>query len=171
MSDKIKIMVTGHRPDKLWGYDLSISQYRQLKDRIKNKILKIVGKNPFVMISGMALGVDTLFAELALELKSDYDVKLFCAIPCKGQDKYWQPKCKEKYKELVAKADSVYFVSDSYSPNCMQKRNQFMVNLCDYAIAVWDGSKGGTSDTVKRIKKSGKPLEIISPFPKSNALF
>jgi len=169
---RINIMITGHRPNKLWGYDLEQKPYFLLKNRIEDELVKITDDKPFRMISGMALGVDMLYALLALDLKDMYNVELFCTVPCKGQATNWNFYDKRIYYSTLKKADNVYYVNDcKYFDGCMQERNQFMVDLCDYAIAVWDGSSGGTSDTVNRIKKANKPLIIINPFQRQRSLF
>ena len=55
----MKICVTGHRPNKLYGYNLSDHRWEKLKERFK-QILK--ENNCDEAITGMALGVDTVFA-------------------------------------------------------------------------------------------------------------
>ena len=78
----MKICVTGHRPNKLYGYNLSDPRWQKLKEQFK-QILK--ENNCDEAITGMALGVDTVFALAALELKDEgYGIKLHCAIPCKN---------------------------------------------------------------------------------------
>ena len=70
----MKICVTGHRPNKLYGYNLSDPRWQKLKEQFK-QILK--ENNCDEAITGMALGVDTVFALAALELKDEgYDIKL-----------------------------------------------------------------------------------------------
>lgn len=77
----MKICVTGHRPNKLYGYNLSDPRWQRLKEQFKS-ILK--ENNCEEAITGMALGVDTVFAFAVLELKNEgYDIRLHCAIPCK----------------------------------------------------------------------------------------
>ena len=46
----------------------------------------------------------------------------------------------------------------------MQKRNEYMVDLADRVIAVWDGSKGGTANCVKYAEKVGKEIIRIEPY-------
>ena len=68
------ISVTGHRPDKLYGYDLSDKRWQELKNQIKNTLKS---NNCTEAITGMALGVDTIFALAVLELKDEgYDISL-----------------------------------------------------------------------------------------------
>ena len=70
----MKIAVTGHRPNKLYGYNLNNKKNIELKEKFK-KIL--IENNCTEAITGMALGVDTIFALAVLELKSEgYNIKL-----------------------------------------------------------------------------------------------
>lgn len=64
----MKICVTGHRPNKLYGYNLADVRWQNLKGLFK-RILK--ENNCTEAITGMALGVDTVFALAVLELKDE----------------------------------------------------------------------------------------------------
>lgn len=56
MATGIRVAFTGHRPDKLGGYDGS-----PLQDRIGIVLKSLLAPlQPDVVISGMALGVDTI---------------------------------------------------------------------------------------------------------------
>ena len=60
------ICVTGHRPDKLYGYDLTDSRWQNLKNIFKEKLIEMKCTNA---ISGMALGVDTIFCPRCTGIK------------------------------------------------------------------------------------------------------
>ncbi|MCM1186670.1 MAG: hypothetical protein NC251_01775 [Lachnoclostridium sp.] len=78
----MKMCVTSYRQNKMYGYDIYNKQWTELKEKFK-KVL--VENNCNEAITGMALGVDTVFALAVLELKEErYDKKLHCAIPCKN---------------------------------------------------------------------------------------
>ena len=158
----MKICVTGHRPNKLYGYNLQDPRWQLLKNEFKN-LLK--DNNCSEAITGMALGVDTVFALAVLELKNEgYDIKLHCAIPCKNHSCKWLKKSIEQYNDILSKADTVTLVTaEEYKPWLMQKRNEYMVDLADKVIAVWDGSNGGTANCVKYANAQGK--NIIRLYP------
>lgn len=162
----LKIAITGHRPNKLWGYDIYTPNYIELGRRIKNAILEnSVNHSEIELISGMALGVDTIFALIALKLKSkDSRFNLHCAIPCKNHSSNWFGESVKQYNHIIDSADSVQLVSNTdYTPSCMQLRNQYMVNRCDLLIAVWDKSAGGTANCVRYAQEIGKPIVFINP--------
>ena len=158
----MKICVTGHRPNKMYGYDISNEKWNNLKENFK----KILIENKCdEAITGMALGVDTVFALAVLELKEEgYDIKLHCAIPCKNHSCKWIDESVKLYNDILSKANTVHTVSDEeYKPWLMQKRNEYMVDLAEKVIAVWDGSSGGTCNCVKYAEKKNKEIIRIKP--------
>ena len=167
----MKICVTGHRPNKLYGYNLSDIRWQKLKEQFKTILVE---NDCTEAITGMALGVDTVFALAVLELKSDgYDIKLHCAIPCKNHSCKWIKESVDQYNNILEKADIVKLVSDEeYKPWLMQKRNEYMVNLLtsdnDFLIALWDGTPGGTANCIRYAKKLNKRIIYINPNSLNN---
>jgi uncharacterized phage-like protein YoqJ len=155
----MKICVTGHRPNKLWGYDLKVKEYIVLKQKMREFILS----NSYThFISGMALGVDILFALTVLELKNEFPDSgyiLECAIPCENQYARWNKESITEWKSIVENADIVTYVSKKpYDNYCMQNRNKYMVNNSDCILAVWNGTPGGTANCIKYAKSVGKQI-------------
>ena len=136
----MKICVTGHRPNKMYGYDLNDSRYIDLIEKFQELLIQ---NECTEAITGMALGVDTVFAMAVIGLKDKgYDIKLHCAIPCKNHTCKWFGESIRQYNYILENADIVKIVCDEeYKPWVMQKRNEYMVDLSDKVIAVWDGSK------------------------------
>lgn len=159
----MKICVTGHRPNKMYGYDIYNKQWTELKEKFKKLLLD---NKCDEAITGMALGVDTVFALAVLELKQEgHNIKLHCAIPCKNHSCKWGKKSIDLYNKILSKADKVKLVSDEqYKPYLMQKRNEYMVDLSDKIIAVWDGTKGGTKNCVEYATKCNKDIIRIKPY-------
>lgn len=154
---------TGHRPDKLNGYnsednlDLINALYFKIETAIKD------GVETF--ISGMALGVDMWSAETVLKLRKEYPhIKLVCAIPCKNHSAKWGQESKKQWQSIVDKANEVIYVSEEpYTNWCMQDRNKFMVDNSDIVLAVWDGTPGGTSNCVTYAMSQKKNIDRINP--------
>lgn len=153
------LAVTGHRPDKLYGYNMKTRPWKFLKDKIKRCI---EAKSPKLCISGMALGVDMLFAEAAIEI----GIPLEAAIPCRNQEKIWRPEFQKHYHSILEKASIVTLVTDApYKPELMQIRNEYMVNRCDVLLAIWNGTPGGTANCVAYAYERGKEIIRIVPQP------
>lgn len=158
----MRIAVTGHRPNKLYGYNIFSREWISLKEEFK-KLL--VDNHCTEAITGMALGVDTVFALAVLELQDEgYNIKLHCAIPCRNHSCKWNRESVELYDNILKRADVVKLVTDAeYEPWMMQVRNEYMVDLADKIIAVWDGSNGGTANCVRYAEKKGKDIIRIVP--------
>ena len=142
-----------------------IDRYKLKSERtlkIKKKIEVILDElRPTALISGMALGIDTLFAQIAIER----NLELVAAIPCLGHPNKW-PKTSQDiyYKILEYPKIKVQMVSNKpYDDKCMQNRNIWMVNNCDKLIAVWDGTTGGTKNCVDYAKAINKEIIRIIP--------
>ena len=106
----MKICITGHRPDKLYGYNLNDSRYKELFKRFKELLIE---NNCTEAITGMALGADMLFALAVISLKQEgYNIKLHCAIPCRNNSKLWNNDSKVLYNSILKNADIVKLVSD-----------------------------------------------------------
>lgn len=157
------ICLTGHRPKKMFGYDLNHPGYIKLKNFLKDILVKY---NCTEALSGMALGCDQVFAMAALELKKEgYQIKLHCVIPFRGYDKKWPQSSKDLYRKICNQADEITVVDPStdYKPYLMQKRNQYMVDHADMVIAIWDGSVSGTKNCVDYANKKRKDIIYLNP--------
>lgn len=160
----MRMCVTGHRPGKMpthYGYDITNENWTELKERLK-KLL--IDKQCAEAITGMALGVDTVFALAVIELKeSGYNIKLHSAIPCRNQEKNWSIEDQLLYGYILSKADTIKLVSDKeYKAYLMQIRNEYMVDNSDEVIAVWNGEKkGGTYNCIKYAELNEKPINFL----------
>jgi len=157
------ICVTGHRPKKLYGYDLGNPRWVELHD-VFQRIL--VEKECTTAITGMALGVDTVFALAVLDLrdKKGYKIQLHCAVPCHNLTEPWfDDEDIWRFNNILERADEVVYVTDSdYVPGCLEERNRYMVNHSDEVIAVWNGEKkGGTFHCISYADFKKKPVMNI----------
>ncbi len=155
----MKIAITGHRPNKL-GNDYNLTS--PIIGWLTGKIVKIIQEyKPDTLITGMALGIDTLFAKIAIQL----NISFIAAIPCKQQYVKWSQKSKEIWMDITDHklCEKYYVTEELYSNTCMQLRNQWMVDNCDILIAVWDESSGGTKNCVDYAKSVNKQIVYINP--------
>lgn len=156
----MKIMVTGHRPDKIGGYDKSNPVRVALRAAMRERLLAL---KPEVAISGMALGIDQDFAWICV----DEEIPFIAAVPFGGQESMWPKQSQDSYRMLLALAREVVYVSDpGYSKEKMFIRNEWMVDHVGddgVVLAVWDGSSGGTGSCVSYAKRRGRKIDIIDP--------
>ncbi len=155
---------TGHRPKGFpFKYGIDKQKDNAYLKALEQKIkLAITSYGITNFISGMALGVDLDFAEIVLKLRKDYPVKLECAIPCPDQTLKWNDKDKLRYDGILKRADEINLISQRYTPDCMLKRNRYMVDKSDLVIAVFNGiEKGGTWHTIDYAESKNKTIELI----------
>lgn len=167
---------TGHRPNKLGGYNYLSEKNIKIKNKTKEVVKDLIeNKNVKNFVFGGALGFDQIAFDAVYELKTNFpDIKLILAIPFAQQDANWPQQSSEYWKEQKNKADEVVLVdklenykikgyqADIYYPAKMQKRNEYMVDISNYMIACYDGTKGGTGNCVNYwIKKKDKNNCII----------
>lgn len=166
-----KMAITGHRPDKLDG-DYSLTS--PLIKKIEAKLQALIDKHkPSIIISGLALGIDTVWAKLAIK----NNLYLLAAVPFIGQETKWPFASRQVYQELIDYANKngrvVVVCEGGYAPWKMQKRNIFMVDELigqdDKLIAVWDQvPSGGTYNCIEYARKIGKEPLIIDVSPNSD---
>ena len=146
----MRIAITGHRPARLKG------QENFIEDWIKDNLNKY---DCTTAISGMAQGVDQIFARVAAEK----DIPLICCYP------YRKDFFHQEERKILSKAKDIKFISEVYTGNRVYwLRDKYMVDNCDLLFAVWDGVEvGGTWLTINYARKIGKPI-VYYDFNKEN---
>ena len=161
----LKVMITGHRPSSLGGYD----ENNEINQKIIKKLDEVLTRlNKYaiekhnsvpVAISGMALGVDQWWAKLAIAK----GINCYAYVPFVGQHKKWPIDSQKEYFDLIASCKREVVVSPGeYEAWKLEKRNRAMVEDADICIAVWNGNEtGGTANCVKYIRKKQKHFLLI----------
>ena len=155
---------TGHRPKGFpFKYGVDTKRHNAYLQALTQKTeLAITEYGITHFISGMALGADLDFAEAVLKLKDKYPITLECAIPCPNQTLKWSDKDKLRYESILKRADRISIISERYAPECMLKRNRYMVDNSELIIAVFNGiEKGGTWYTINYARKTDTAIELI----------
>lgn len=172
------IAVTGHRPNKLGNaykpmHPTNIKLGKLMRKFILEKSVYKKETNSFEtdelvwLVSGMALGADTIWAMVALKLRKEFPDKfrVECAIPCLNHPNRWNKEDQERHAMISESADfSEVITKEEYKPYMMQVRNEYMVNKADVLLAIWDGTKGGTANCVNYAKKKNVKIYRYHPF-------
>lgn len=119
----MKIAVTGHRPERINGYEKEIYEW------FKKEFAAI---HPSEVITGMAQGVDQIAAQAARDLGINY----LCVYP-------YKKNLGSVEQDLVDSSSGVVWLSDKYFRDCFIVRDRWMVDRADKVLAVWDGKPGG----------------------------
>lgn len=148
---------TGHRPSKLpWRYNESDPRCLALKEKLLTAAESAIEAGIEHFICGMAEGCDLYFCEIILELKRAYPhITLEAALPCPSQADHWSAPMRARYHQLLKCCDYETMISEQYRPDCMQRRNRYMVDHSSMLIAAHDGLPGGTRATIEYAIRRG----------------
>ena len=112
--------------------------------------------------AGGAWGFDMLAEETVIELKADYPhIRLILVLPCPPdqQTLKWSADQRQRYYEILERADKVRVLSQQYTRGCMLARNRRLVDGSAYLICYLREQRGGTAYTVDYADRQG--LQII----------
>jgi len=153
----IVIAGTGHR--KLGGsYELDTPVAKAVRETTR---AFLVERKADQVISGMALGFDTILALVAIELK----LPVLAAVPFEGQESRWPEASQKRYREILANPLVSTWVVAPGGHNVfkLQNRNERAVDRCDLLLACYDGSYGGTRNCVDYALRIEKPVFRFRP--------
>ena len=146
----------GHRPDKLKR------PVDDVKVDLENAIMAAIDEGYTTFITGMCWGVDIWAGEIVNRLKNQYEgIKLIAAVPYPEFAEGWSPDWQNKYKRLLHNADAVKVLSREYNEAVFQMRNTWMVDHSAKLIAVSNGQKSGTQNTIWYARKQNVSVTTI----------
>lgn len=155
------VCATGHRPDKLGGYNSAVTL--ALNEFAVRSVQSI---KPDGMIVGMALGWDMAVAVACVRC----GIPFTAAIPFEGQESRWPKEKQQDYKNLLKAASFVHVVchkdqiTESGIPWAMQARNEWMVDNSKGVLALWNGDRtGGTANCIKYAKEGARAITNVWP--------
>lgn len=147
---------TGHRPEKL------VASPNNIKFELEKEIQGAISDGFTVFISGMARGVDLWAAEIVLKLRAEGKaVRLIAVSPFDGFEKRWSYDWQTRYRFVMSQADLTKFICPTYRKDCFEARNIWMVNHSSRMIAVYNGSAGGTKNTIQYANQKGISIHYI----------
>lgn len=164
MDKFITCCFTGHRPQKLpFHFQEDAAECRSLKQKLRAAVVDAIARGYKFFICGGGLGIDQYAAETVVDLKPAYPyIRLHLALPCLNHTKRWQPEQKRALNAVLPHADKIVYVSETdYFEGCMHIRNRYMVDHANLLIAVYNGSPGGTQQTIAYAEKQYIDINVI----------
>lgn len=123
---------------------------------------------PLIGVTSLAVGADSLFAEVVLQRGGFVEVVL----PFPGYEQKVRARSREKYRHLLEAASRVTVLrrkgtdEESYF-----EAGRVVVERAGLVIAVWDGGPargpGGTADVVEYAARRGKEIVHLDPVRQS----
>ena len=150
--------------DEIRQKSVCITGHRTIEDNIKQDTFDhldvLIKRGYSIFYVGMAVGFDTLCFQFLEKLREKNGIKIIACVPCPSQPERFSYAQKKEYFRMLESADEKIVLSPTYTPYCMQKRNQYMVDNSSVCIAYKTSEKGGTAYTVKYANKAG--LEVVN---------
>ena len=151
---------SGHRPEKLNATPEQVTAW------LEEKIDEAIADGYTTFISGCAMGVDIWAGQIVLKKKEqNSSIHLIAATPWPGFASRWNEEWKNQYNDLLRMADLVVNVCDHYHKGVFQQRNVWMVEHSNRVIAYYNGTAGGTRNTIKYA--ISKRIEVVTSLPES----
>ena len=143
----MRIIITGHRAEKLAPYD-----FAWIQSAMDNILVDLRAKEKNLLAySGMASGIDLHFCRSCLLL----GIPFIACIPFEGQEITMSPHEADLRSQYIKTAKEI-----------KQVKNSWMVEHTDVGIAVWNGQKGGTFNVVEQFVTARKNFYWINPVGK-----
>jgi uncharacterized phage-like protein YoqJ len=142
----VKVGITGPRPENLCGVPDA-----HLRSSIRDQLeIELEAHDGLVhAYSGMARGVDTVFATQALRM----GIELHAVIPFEGFEARWSAADQRKLETLLAKAASIQVVCEEGSKEAYQRRNEALVDNVNILLGYYvPGKAGGTANCLAYAK-------------------
>ena len=145
---------TGHRI-------IEENEILRLPQMLGEVIAELYKKGVREFRAGGAIGFDTIAALKVIAFRSSHpDVKLALMLPCRDQDSRWGTYDRETYRYIISCADSVVYAENTYTKDCMHRRNRALVSGSDFCVAYVRKPDGGSAYTLNLAVREG--VEIIN---------
>lgn len=156
MSKEKSCCFTGHRliPD---------DRYYRIMFLLRQTVEQKIKEGYTIFCAGGALGFDTMAALTVISLKRIYPyIQLHLYLPFRKQAEKWSREDRDRYMQIMDSSDKVVYLSDEYTPFCMNRRNRALVDKAGYCIAYCTQTSGGTAYTIGYAMDNDVEVENIA---------
>lgn len=161
------VLVTGHRPGELGGYDpnpVAASVAARLQETL-DAMLEVDGE--LTVVSGLRLGAEQLGAEAAVAL----GLPLVVVLPYPEADRPWPAAARTRFAELVASADVVVTLETKVPATkqlagaALARRDAWLAKQVDSAVVVWDQEEAVVGRLVRSLEDHLGPEHVLLVHP------
>jgi uncharacterized phage-like protein YoqJ len=161
------VLVAGHRPDGLGGYDAN-----PVADGVRTRLGEVLAAmvevdGPLAVVSGLRLGAEQLGAEAALAL----ELPLVAVLPFPEPDKPWPKDARARFAGLVDAAE-VALTLEKKVPATKQlagaalaRRDAWLARQVDAAVVVWDQDDEVVGRLVRSLEDHLGPEHVLLVQP------
>ena len=164
-----RLVVGGHRPPELGGYEVNPTA-----DRIRSQLAALLAAErqlhpDLVVLTGLGLGAEQLAAEAAAEAGVPYVVVL----PYPEQDALWPAESRRAYERLLAASTGQVVLQSKPPPTrqqagaALRRRDAWLARNADEAVIVWDHEDPLIGRLVRSLQDAlgEEQVMIIEPEP------
>jgi uncharacterized phage-like protein YoqJ len=169
LPDGFRLVVTGHRPPELGGYDPNPTG-----DRVRSHLAALLAAErelhpDVVVLTGLGLGAEQLAAEAAEAAGVPY----VAVLPYPEQDAPWPADSRRHYARLLAKAHDQLVLQARRPENrqlagaALRRRDAWLARHADEAVVVWDGDEPMVARQVRALRNAlgEEQVMLIEPGP------
>ena len=165
----IAVGITGHRPQRIDGYDMDALSRRI--DETLEALERHSDHARFRLIGSLAEGADTIVAEVALARGWQVDAVLPFDRAEYARD-FNEPGAADRLYGLIGRAKNVFELGGSRheaggEAAAYERAGRVMLSQCELLVAVWDGDpplgRGGAAQIVVEAIGQGLPILTIHP--------
>jgi ribonuclease HI len=162
------VVVTGHRPPELGGYDDN-----PVADRVRDTLVQILTAKrqlqpDLVVLTGLGLGAEQLGAEAAMRAGVPY----VAVLPFPDADAVWPAASRARYRDLLAGASGQVLLSDEVPASraeagkALGRRDDWLARNGVEAILVWDREDSSLARSFARLERAfGDDVWVVEPEP------
>lgn len=161
------LTVSGCKPMELNIFSEEDPRIAFVKRAIEKRLIQFIEEGlEWVLISGQ-MGVEMWTAEVALDLKEEYDLQIGVFPPFEDQANRWPEALQYKYEELMFTADffQPIYNSEYKGPHQFRARDAWLIEKSDAALLLMDeeypGSVGYFYEATKDVDEY--PVYFITP--------
>ncbi|MFN2505677.1 MAG: SLOG family protein [Acidimicrobiales bacterium] len=166
-----RLVVAGHRPPELGGYDSN-----PVADRVKTKLAALLAAErelhpDVVVLTGLGLGAEQLAAEAA----SAAGVPYVAVLSYPEQEAPWPADTRRRYGHLLGRADGQVVLqakrpdSRQQAGAALRRRDAWLARNGDEALVVWDGEDPLVGRTVRALQDAMGEEQVLIIEPGSVA--
>ncbi|GGA80769.1 SLOG family protein [Ornithinibacillus halotolerans] len=163
------LTITGYKPREINIFKENDPKIAIIKAALQKKLIGFIEEGlEWILISGQ-MGVELWAAEVALDLKEEYDIQIAIIPPFENQDERWPEDLKFKYEELKMVADfyQPLYKGEYKGPYQFRAKNKWLVEKSDGCLLLLDEEYPGSNkffyEEAKRASKD-YPIYLITPF-------
>ena len=155
---EVRVGISGHQ--RLSNSEAWPWVRQEMRDQISALSQPVIG------ITSLAVGADSLFAEIVLELGGTLEV----IVPFSDYEtRFKSEEDRENYRRLLARAEKVEILqADGTDEEAYYAAGKRVADLSDLLVLVWEGRPaaglGGTADIAEYARQCHKSMIHINPL-------